>query len=98
MDASIFRVTTVATSLGILDSVFRFRLLAHLDFTFCLPYACFHALLPALPLHALFACLPLHALLLALSLHTLFACLSLFTLFHALYMPKYLFGAIIHAF
>ena len=76
----------------------RFGFFACLDFAFCLPYACFHALLLTLSLHALLLVLSLHVLLLALSLHTLFACLSLLALFHALYMPKYLLGAIIHAF
>ena len=99
MDVLIFRFTIVSTQLGkpespvdtllgFLDSGFRFGFLTAWILHFCLPYACFHALLLAL-FPCFIACLVFICFI---------ACLPLFTLFLALYMPKYLLDAMIHAF
>ena len=86
MGTLIFRVTTVATLLGILDSSFRYWLSRLLQFRTLL------ALCLCMP--CLLACLPVY--LLALSLAGCYVCLHCFTFSH--HMSTYLLGTIIHAF
>ena len=86
MDTLIFRITTVVTPLGILNSGFRFGFLARLDFHTLL------ALLLCMP--CLLACLPVCFT--CLSLAWCYVCLHCFIFSH--YMFKFLLGAIIHAF